>query len=312
MSLPLKQKELNVYRDLLSAFDKFEERHYVLPGIVHQDRRHVLCCQIVESLRRGRYIKAISSRLASPLRADPTSNLFDPEMAAVFHRNTGNIEEAFWLSFLAIHFGKNKKFGWSTLKNFYRKDGLDGYWTWEEAFNQPKLLDNWLIENWQRINFGFGNHRKYESLNPAAKNSTNRVLESYFDWIRPFGSHANLIESAYNITKGKPEELFDHFYKLLSKVKRFGRLGKFDYLCLIGHLNLININANSLYLNNATGPLKGAYLLFENKMEGTSSPSAIEQKALLLNQFLNIGMQPLEDALCNWQKSPSIFTAFRG
>jgi len=45
----------------------------------------------------------------SPNRANPDSDLFDPERAAILHARSGNYDEAIWLIFLSIHFGKHAK-----------------------------------------------------------------------------------------------------------------------------------------------------------------------------------------------------------
>ncbi|UTH75679.1 hypothetical protein [Chromobacterium sp. IIBBL 290-4] len=308
----LKDKELVYYENIMAGFDKFERYEFPLLGIEQQDRRHVLSCQLVESLRRGRYIKAISERKACGMRRDPDSTLFDPERAAVFFRDEGNIEEAFWLVFLATHFGKHRINGWKTLRFFYYGNGPEHNWTWRNTCNNVVQLKEWLIANHSRINYGFGNHRKYESLDVAKENSTFFVIQSYIDWIIGYGNHQAMLDSTRDVGLSSPEELFHFFYSSLSCVKRFGRLGKFDYLSLLGNLKLVDVKAGSMYLSNATGPLKGARLLFENSTLSTIKVSDVDEKSILLDQYIKVGMQPLEDALCNWQKSPSEFIAFRG
>ena len=91
-------------------------------------------------------------------------------------------------------------------------------------------------------------------------------------------------------------------------VRRFGRLGRFDFLAMVGNIGLAEIAPTRAYLSGATGPLKGAKLLF-----GEDAPAAVLDKWLVdLNGYLDIGMQVIEDSLCNWQKSPSLFVQFRG
>jgi hypothetical protein len=38
----------------------------------------------------------------------------------------------------------------------------------------------------------------------------------------------------------------------------------------------------------------------------------LDSWAAELGNYLNVGMQAMEDAMCNWQKSPERFTPFRG
>ena len=52
-----------------------------------------------------------------------------------------------------------------------------------------------------------------------------------------------------------PTVIFDELYRNMSVVG-FGRLGKFDYLSMLGRYNLAPISAGSAYLDNATGPIR--------------------------------------------------------
>ena len=62
----------------------------------------------------------------------------------------------------------------------------------------------------------------------------------------------------------------------------------------------------------ATGPIKGARLLFGGTTTANMSAVILEQKIQTLDAALGVGMQVIEDALCNWQKSPGNFVRFRG
>src|SRR3954453_3508429 len=45
-----------------------------------------------------------------------------------------------------------------------------------------------------------------------------------------------------------PHIIFDHFYRTMA-VARFGRLGKFDFLCLVGRLGIAPIAPGVAYLS---------------------------------------------------------------
>ena len=92
-------------------------------------------------------------------------------------------------------------------------------------------------------------------------------------------------------------------------VASFGRVARFDYLTMIGKLGIADISPGSTYLSGSTGPLLGARLLFGNS---TLSHSVLNSYLNDLGMHINVGMQVLEDALCNWQKSPDVFKPFRG
>ena len=45
---------------------------------------------------------------------------------------------------------------------------------------------------------------------------------------------------------------------------------------------------------------------------GQESRKKMDELAIALDGELKVGMQVIEDSLCNWQKSPEKFVAFRG
>jgi Alpha-glutamyl/putrescinyl thymine pyrophosphorylase clade 3 len=98
----------------------------------------------------------------------------------------------------------------------------------------------------------------------------------------------------------------------MSEVKRFGRLAKFEYLTMLGKLGLAPLESPSAYLNGATGPLQGARLLFAGDRHAKLSAKTLDSYLIKLDEHVQVGMQVLEDALCNWQKSPDKFRPFRG
>ena len=81
---------------------------------------------------------------------------------------------------------------------------------------------------------------------------------------------------------------------------------------MLGKLGLANIEPARPYLNSATGPLFGALLLFTGTTAKSVKPAELEKWVIELDETLNVGMQVLEDSLCNWQKSPDRFVSFRG
>jgi len=95
-------------------------------------------------------------------------------------------------------------------------------------------------------------------------------------------------------------------------VASFGRIGRFDYLTMLQKLNFAKIHPSRPYLEaNTTGPNKGARLMFEV----AASPltiQALEQRVQALGGCLGVGMQEMEDSLCNWGKNPQHYKYFRG
>lgn len=81
---------------------------------------------------------------------------------------------------------------------------------------------------------------------------------------------------------------------------------------MVGKLDLAHIEPGSAYLKGATGPLTGARLLLGNRKTPALSAADLDECLVKLDAELGVGMQVLEDALCNWQKSPKQFKKFRG
>src|SRR5258708_32589044 len=116
------------------------------------------------------------------------------------------------------------------------------------------------------------------------------------------------MDQAVRQGEGDPERAFDNLYQSIESVSCFGRTARFDYLPMVGKLRLAAIDPPSTYMAGATGPVRGARLLFGSNENATT----LDRWLAELDTQLNVGMQVLEDALCNWQKSPEVFTPFRG
>ena len=298
----------NRHQQICTALDAFAAAT-PLPGIAAVTHRDTFAWQIVASLRRLEYTAMRLQRDVSPNRADATSDMFDPEAAAIFHSRSGNVDEAVWLTFLATHFGKNLNTGWKLLRGVYSGLGV-GNWTWSKVSTNPDAFADWLAANHESLEGAFGNHRKYESLKPGS-NGTAAVVRSYIQWVGPSRLHqarfADLVLEGGN----DPHAIFAHFYDSL-RVHRFGRLAKFDFLTMLGRLSLAPIEPGSPYIREATGPKRGARLLFLGNSEDNSADSSLDSQVIQLGKALGVGMQVMEDAICNWQKSPSKFVHFRG
>lgn len=83
----------------------------------------MLFAQLVESVRRVRYVTTVRQRTLSPLRTDPSSALFDPIKAAIMHLQRGDRDEASWLVFLSVHFGRALKSGSALGREVYAGTG---------------------------------------------------------------------------------------------------------------------------------------------------------------------------------------------
>jgi hypothetical protein len=296
---------------LEAAMRSFAKDDRPLPGIESATRRQAFIEQVLESMRRIKFIAVLRTRDVSDRRADPRDLLFDPLKAAILQQRRGNVEEAFWLLFLYIHFGKHSKAGWRYARDVYGRLGEGGRWDWQMVSNDVAGFRAWLNAHQGDLMKGkprgFGNHRKRESLAGLGDKGTGAAVETYVAWINPPRTHQELMSESLRAAEGDPGMAFDLLYRAMEVVRRFGRLARFDYLTMVGKLELAPIKPRSAYLNGSTGPLAGAKLLF-----GNGSAANLDDWVVQLDGKLRVGMQVLEDSLCNWQKSPEKFKAFRG
>lgn len=287
-----------------------------LPGIPSTLERDALVAQMVDSIARINYVRTIAKRPISPERLNPKNiKMFDPLRAAIQCMRNDNEDEAFWLIFLFVHCGKHLTKGYALLRMIYGALDDNFVWTWERFTQKPNDFSIWLGQHMDAIlqrrqKFPFGNHRKYESVTQL-----DTVLSSYAAWVASNNSHQQFIAEAKAKVGDNPKILFEHLYKSMDAVHRFGRTAKFDYLTMLGKIGLVDIEPPVAYMIDATGPARGASLLFRGQAGNNISSQQrreLEQLSVTLEATLGVGMQVMEDSLCNWQKSPAQYVPFRG
>lgn len=298
------EKKLNQYQNIRP-----------MPGIVSATNRQSFIEQIIESIRRIDYVHTIKQRDIHASRADPNSELFDPLKAALLKYRAGDVDEAFWLVFLSVQFGKHLKDEWRLTRDIYGGLGQQT-WSWTRTSGNPNSFHTWL-ENHQAtlttdgVSRRFGNHRRYETLKISQNRGTAAAITSYIGWVGANRGHQLLIDEAAAEANNDPKAMFDSLYNSMA-VASFARLAKFDYLTMVGKLGLAPIEPGSPYLKGASGPLRGAILLFVAAGAQLPAVKDLDSWVIELGAYLGCGMQVMEDSLCNWQKSPDKFIAFRG
>src|SRR6185437_10385574 len=202
------------------------------------------------------------------------------------------------LTFIFVHFGKNKRGGWRYAREVYGRLGDGSFWDWESVSQAPSRFRTWLDAHQTQLKRpgvpgGFGNHRKHEKLDATSAAGTGAVIQSYVEWVGPAHSHQRQVAEVVRRNNGDPRRAFDELFHSMRTVKRFGRLARFDYLTMLGKLGLAPLIPGSPYLEGASGPLNGAALLFGTKQ----SPATFDAWLIELDKTLQVGMQVLEDAL---------------
>jgi hypothetical protein len=263
----------------------------------------VLAEQVVESQRRRRFAEAILKLPYTGRVADPEDSVFDPIRAAVYYSRQGNPHEALWMVFLFTHFGKHRHREYQLPALVYAGDG--NLWTFSAVSSDPDAFRRWLQTAEPRLKAAgvrFGNHRKYESLDAWTPNGTGSVVATYVAW---FEAHQRELVS----DQGTEHERFEGLYRSMGSVARFGRTGRFDFLNMAGKLRLAAVSPGRAFFSGSSGPLAGARLLYG---DGRLTAAAAEDRVHASNQRWGLTYDVIEDALCNWQKSPDAFIAFRG
>lgn len=310
----IRTRDVTYANELSASLRSYTVEHRQLSGLNSNAELATLVAQLIESTRRVRYVQQIRTREISPVRADPNSEMFNPLHAATRQWALGDKDEAFWLTFLATHFGKNRKSKWNLLRSVYGRLGDGRIWTWRATSLDPSDFVSWLDDKQAALRpcGAFGNHRKYQSLDAMKPYGTGAAVRSYIEWVMSFRSHQELIASFQVGRENDQRALFDALYKALDVVISFGRTAKFDYLTMLSNLGFAPIQAGATYMQGATGPYRGARRLFGAETTRGVGRVRLDGWVTHLGDYLGLSMQVMEDALCNWQKSPTRFKKFRG
>ena len=305
-------KDQAKFDQIQDAFGSFPSNEFALVGLTNDARKSVLAAQVIDSIRRIEYLNALSARSSSANLYTPYSGSFEPFGGASALHKVGRTDDAYWLVYLATHFGKHKNDGWNLTEDIYGRFGQGGVWDWASVSQKPLAVSQWLaplhpVTTGAGRSRRFGNHRKFETLKAGSK-GTGHALATYIGWISEYGSHDAMIAAAQQQVGQNPQEVFAHLYKELGKVAKLGRLGRFDLLCNWSNLLIAPIVPDKAYIVGSTGPKEGAKMLFGSGLSAKQLESACAQ----LSAHLDVSPQVIEDALCNWQKSPATYAYFRG
>lgn len=304
----------NRYDELAGALRAYQRAHEELVGLRPEGAEDTLVRQMIASLRRTEYIRCLDRKVHSVRRCNPHDPMFDPLIAAHTLRNDGRLDEAVWLVFFATQFGKHAVDGWKLCANIFGSFGRGPRWTREEYAARPLAFEAMLDANAENLEVAavagrYSNHRQYVSRKP---DSIARTFREAYSWLFRYGSFSDHVRDVHRRVGQEPTGAFDELYRSMKTVHSYGRLGAFDFLTMIGKLELAAIAPGSTYLVGATGPLRGARLLFYGATAYPVTANELQVRFDRLDGYLNIGKQPLEDSVCNWQKSPQEFIHFRG
>jgi hypothetical protein len=280
-------------------------------GIAAPAARASLSRQMIDSLHRIAFVRRLGERALDERRKDPASTLFDPVKAAFLHNRVGDKDEAAWLVFLSTHFGYHRRTKWELTRRVYGALGKAPVWTWTRTSGDLTGFRKWYETHADELaGLPFGNHRKYESLRPSAENNLADTVASYVNWVGANRGFTRLVTDG-DTPATTAKSRFDRLYRA-SPIVQFGRTAKFDFLTMIGKLDIADIEPPYPYLQGATGPTQGAKLLIAGDRRAKIPVGELSAIVVALGESLGVGMQVMEDSLCNWQKSQFQYLPFRG
>jgi len=243
----------------------------------------------------------------------PEATWIYPIMASVIEgKERREHDEACWLVFLSTLIGKHLHAGWITTAQIYGSLGNKKIWSYRRVLDDPELFRRWLEDHQLKIERKVGNHRKYLSLSGTKPHAAGSAVETYVAWVNESGTHRDLFDHALRQADNSPMVAFKNLFESMGAVDTFGRTGRFDYLTMIGKVGLSSLIPDSPHLDGATGPLAGAHLLFDGEKKSRTPTAILDKKLVELGNTMQIRMDVLEDAVCNWQKNPGNFVPFRG
>src|SRR4051794_20595158 len=154
------------HADFLQLLDSLPPNLPPAVGLANAARKSALAAQLVDSVRRIAYLNLLAARSRSPALYTPYSGSFEPLGGGAALLRIERIDDAYWLVYLATHFGKHKTDGWNLTEDFFGRFGQGGVWDWATASHDPQALEEWLAANYPAEapasrSRRFGNHRKF-------------------------------------------------------------------------------------------------------------------------------------------------------
>ena len=154
------QLKAALHQQFIVGLQACHQNGVALPGVQDPIRRDVFVAQLIDSVRRVQFASVVAARPIDATRADGLSPLFDPIRAALLKRTAGDLDEACWLVFLFVHFGKHARSGYRYTREVYSALGQRPPWTFSEVSNDVQGLRAWLDQN--EAHLRRGTHRRLD------------------------------------------------------------------------------------------------------------------------------------------------------
>jgi hypothetical protein len=230
----------------------------------------------------------------------PFSSSWDPRRAIVQWDRAGDTEEATWLAFLTTYFGgQDSGDRWRSVRTVYSGFG-ERRLSWRLVYQDPgEALAEFTLRPKEYKELAFGNHRKNEPQKADHRYGLEAVVRSYLDLVKRVGNGSQA--QMFTRYSGDAGLKFHKVMLDVVGVLRFGRLGAFDFLMLLGTLGVYPLEPAHVYLEGSSGPLEGAKRLFATPR---AKAPELDRRCTSLAAQLGVALGVMEDALCRWQKTP--------
>ncbi|MGH2690058.1 MAG: hypothetical protein ACRDKW_14815 [Actinomycetota bacterium] len=236
----------------------------------------------------------------------PFADSWDPRRAIVQWHRAGDVEEATWLTFLTSYFAAaDVGDPWRSVRTVYSGFGEHRI-GWRAVYQDAAAaLAPCTNRAKEYEGLSFGNHRKNEPLKADHRYGIEAVVRSYLTLVKRLGngSQAQMF-TRYN---GDPGLKFHKLLVDVTGVLRFGRLGAFDFLTLLGTLGVQPLAPAHLYLEGSTWPLEGAKRLL-GAPDRAKAPE-LDSRCSAVARELGVSIAVMEEALCTWHKGSPARTA---
>lgn len=261
-----------------------------------------LSLQTIDSIRRIK-IYQVYKQQAIIAEKKKLVNYHTSNPLVLCQRQSISRNSKIWIIYLATYFGKSKKSNWTLFRRaaFNKKKEFIKF----ESISKDKFKYYSYINSFDFFaNANFSNHRKYTKKSISGRKGIIRSVEYVLNNISEFSCSTTVS--------------FDTMYKRAFNIPNFGRMATFDFVCMLCKCGMKVEEPLSMYHKHSTGPLKAIEQIL--MLAGINSPTK-EDQIIFGNELLSwfrsnteISMiaQVLEDAICNWQKSPSDYNHYFG
>ncbi len=258
--------------------------------------------QTIDSIRRVEIYKTYLQR-ANNAEKNRHSYYSTNNPFTLAQRSSLSLETRIWCVYVATYFGKSNASKWTLFnRSVFRPD--KSLISFEDIIENREQYFDYLRDLNLFEGSNYSNHRKYTK---KSLDGSKGVLNSFDFLIDGIGQFRFVSPTSFDTT-----------YRNALAIPNFGRMAAFDFTSSLCKCGLNVQEPESMYHKYSTGPLAALKEIL--KLAGIRNPPQSLQVDFgrdLLEWFsthssIYMIAQVLEDAICNWQKSPRSYGRYFG